>query len=214
MSQGKTFLSIYFALLAFSGSLLASESESDGEYKVIKLKNGRVYASQISTQVDVNGDGFTGNLTVGKGFSNHGRLFGRSVSEVRPFLLDPTDPTSVATCLMPNGNAGLQFELAEFNGVLRIEGLNGAVYLKEKSGTVCNDFNSCINQQTNGLKEGCQFTGDWDLRITGGIGDLKNAAGMLTLKGDGDMLLVDPTGNFAGFDGMFSGKIMVPKKNK
>ena len=181
--------------------------------RLIRLKNGRVTASQVSTGVDVNKDGFTGNLTVGKGDSNHGQLFGRSISEVRPLLLDPEDPTSIATCSMPNGSLGLQFELAEFNGVLRVDGLNGAVYLKEHSGTVCNDFVTCFDPATNGVLEGCQFTGDWLLEIVGGIGGLKDASGFLTLKGDGEMLLADPTGNFSGFDGRFDGKIKLPKKD-
>ena len=183
---------------------------SEGETRVIKLK-GRVTASQISTTVDVNGDGLTGNLTTGMGTSNYGRLFGRSVSEIKPDLLNPLNPFSMQSCLMPDGESGFQFLLEEFNGVLRIEGFRGAVFLKNESGTVCSERESCFDRETRSFSEGCAFTGDWLLKITGGIGGLKDASGFLTLKGDGTILLVDPTGNFAGFDGKFEGDITIPK---
>ncbi|MCF6252414.1 MAG: hypothetical protein L3J75_14275 [Methylococcaceae bacterium] len=204
---------IFLLAIAISTSEVYADNNQD-ELRAFKLKNGKVTASQVSTTLDSNGDGFTANLTTGFGDSNHGRLYGRSVSEVKPSLSDPTDPTSFNFCAMPNGEPGVLFELEIFNGVLRIDGLKGAVILSKNDGTACFEASSCLDHVTGQLLDGCKFTGDWKLNITDGLGELKNATGQLTLKGDGTILFAHPTGNFADFDGLFEGDIYVPRKNQ
>jgi len=199
-------------LITSAMSLVSEGLVADDDRRVFKLKNGRVTASQVSTTVDVNGDGFTGNLTTGFGRSNYGRLFGRSVSEISPVLSDPADPRSLDVCIMPDGYPGAQFELAAFNGVLRIEGLRSAVMLKKEAGNVCLELNACFDGSSLALQDGCKFNGDWRLQIVGGLDRLEGASGYLTLKGDGITMLAHETGNFAGFNGVFEGDIVVPRK--
>jgi hypothetical protein len=203
---------IFSLVIAIPTSLVYADNNHD-ELRRFKLKNGKVTASQVSTTLDSNGDGFTANLTTGFGDSNYGRLYGRSASEVKPSLSDPTDPTSFNFCAMPNGEPGVLFELETFNGVLRIDDLKGAVILSKNEGTACFEASSCLDQATGQLLDGCKFVGDWKLDIKGGLGELKDATGQLTLKGDGTTLFAHPTGNFAGFDGLFEGDIYVPRKN-